>query len=228
MVPTTTVTHFSSDSLILYDTVSVPVSCIVGLAPPPCHIIRLVTSGSGFARMDLEVCKYNNKKYLNVFCNAAFLKETAAYLAPHHLKSKAAGKRVVMVPLILFSDDTSGNRSKKWHKFESWFVSLAGLPRHLNARLENIHFVSCSDSVSPLDLSGPIAQELATLETEGALVFDAYFQEVVLVIAPLIIIVCDNPRASDLVNHLGSKALKYCRICMASYYHCIPLTATIV
>ena len=57
-----------------------------------------------------------------------------------------------MVPCILFSDDMSGNRSKKWHKFESWFLSLAGLPRHLNARLENIHFVSCSDSVSPLDL----------------------------------------------------------------------------
>ena len=134
-----------------------------------------------------------------------------------------------MVPLILFSDVTSGNCtcSKKWHKFESWFLSLAGLPRHLNARLENIHFVSCSDSVSPLDLSGPIAQELATLETEGTLVFDAYFQEVVLVIAPQIVIVCDNSRASDLVNHLGNKALKYCCICMASYYHCIPLTATI-
>ena len=123
-----------------------------------------------------------------------------------------------MVPLILFSDDTSGNRSKKWHKFESWFLSLAGLPRHLNARLKNIHFVSCSGSVSPLDLRGPIAQELATLETEGTLVFNAYFQEVVLVIAPLIVIVCDNPRASDLVNHLGSKALKCCCICMTQMW----------
>ena len=79
----------------------------------------------------------------------------------------------------------------------------------INARLENIDFVSCSDSISPLDLSGPIAQELATLETEGTLVFNAYFQEVVLVIVPLIVIVCDNPRASDLVNHLGSKVLLY-------------------
>ena len=57
MVPTTTITHLSSDSLIMYDTISVPVSSIVGLAPPPCQIIRLVSSGSGFARMDLEVCK---------------------------------------------------------------------------------------------------------------------------------------------------------------------------
>ena len=43
-----------------------------------------------------------------------------------------------MVPLILFSDDTSGNRSKKWHKFESWFLSLAGLPRHLNPRTPDV------------------------------------------------------------------------------------------
>ena len=35
------------------------------------------------------------------------------YLTPHPIKGKAAGRRVVMVPLILFSDDTSGNRSKK-------------------------------------------------------------------------------------------------------------------
>eukprot|EP00731_Ephydatia_muelleri_P004491 Em0002g667a len=34
-------------------------------------------------------------------------------------------------------------------------------------------------------------------------------------IAPLILIICDNPRASELLGHLGSTALKYCRICMA-------------
>eukprot|EP00731_Ephydatia_muelleri_P033322 Em0027g70a len=60
MVPTTTITHLSSDSLIMYDTISVPVSSIVGLAPPPCHIIRLVSSGSGFARMDLETTRSEN------------------------------------------------------------------------------------------------------------------------------------------------------------------------
>ena len=43
----------------------------------------------------------------------------------HPLKARADGKRVVMLPLILFSDDTSGNRSKKWHKFESWYRSTS-------------------------------------------------------------------------------------------------------
>ena len=122
------------------------------------------------------------------------------------------------MPLVLFSDDTSSNRSK-WHKFESWYLQLAGLQRHENARLENIRFVCSSDRVSPLDRSGPIAEELTLLENEGVLVFDKLYQEVVMVIATLMIIVCYNPRASVLLNHLNSSALKYCRICTVSYLH---------
>eukprot|EP00731_Ephydatia_muelleri_P016898 Em0009g1322a len=150
------------------------------------------------------------------------LEETAAYFSQHPLKVKAAGKRILMLPLILLSDDTSGNKSKKWHKFESWYLSLAGLPRSHNTRRDNIHFVCCSDKVSPIDLGGPIAQELTMLETEGTFVFDALYQEMVLVLAPLLCIVCDNPRASELLNHLGSAAIKFCRICMVStVYLCV-------
>ncbi|KAL5460278.1 hypothetical protein EMCRGX_G033719 [Ephydatia muelleri] len=29
-----------------------------------------------------------------------------------------------------------------------------------------------------------------------------------------VLLVCDNPRASELLNHLGSAAIKFCRICM--------------
>ena len=56
MVPDTTVTHMSSDSLISYGKMSVPVSDIVGLATPPIHIVQQVSSGSGFAKMDKQVC----------------------------------------------------------------------------------------------------------------------------------------------------------------------------
>ena len=34
------------------------------------------------------------------------------YLAPHPLREKASGRPVVMVPLILYSNDLSDNRSK--------------------------------------------------------------------------------------------------------------------
>ena len=119
------------------------------------------------------------------------------------------------VPLVFFSDDTSGNKSKKWHKFESWSFMLAGLPRNLNAKHENIHFICCSDQMDALGMSDPIADELTGLEMDGIEVYDAYLNEQVLVIAPLLCIICDNPQASKLVNHLGGSANKYCRFCMA-------------
>eukprot|EP00731_Ephydatia_muelleri_P003051 Em0001g3051a len=190
------------DSAILHEKAVVTLADIICLATPPRQIVRMPSTDSGFVRMDLE--------------------ETAAYFSQHPLKVKAAGKRILMLPLILFSDDTSGNKSKKWHKFESWYLSLAGLPRSHNTRRDNIHFVCCSDKVSPIDLGGPIAQELTMLETEGTFVFDALYQEMVLVLAPLLCIVCDNPRASELLNHLGSAAIKFCRICMVStVYLCV-------
>jgi hypothetical protein len=139
--------------------------------------------------------------------------ETIEYLAPHPLKDKADGKPVVMLPLVLFADDTSGNRSKKWHKFESWYFKLAGLPHGIGTRLENIHFVCSSDRVSALEMAEPIVEELIKLENDGIEVYDAYFNTVVLVIAPVICIVADNPMASVLLNHLHGRANKYCRFC---------------
>ena len=121
-----------------------------------------------------------------------------------------------MLPLILFTDDLSGNKSKKWHKFESWYVMLAGLPRHENAKLENIHFVSCTDLMDVLDMTECVSQQLKQLELDGIEVYDSYYKESVLVIAPLLCIICDNPRASQLLNHLGGSAKKFCRFCMVS------------
>ena len=62
----------------------------------------------------------------------------------------------------------------------------------------------------------PLSTELEKLENEGVQVYDAHQQMNVLVITPVICIVCDNPRASELANHLGATAKKYCRICMVS------------
>ena len=41
----------------------------------------------------------------------------------HSSKDKAEGLPVVLAPLILFSDDTSGNKS---NKFDNWALLLAG------------------------------------------------------------------------------------------------------
>lgn len=142
-------------------------------------------------------------------------KEYLTYLSPHPLKSKAAGRPVIMLPIVLFSDDTSGNISKKWHKFDSWSVILAGLPRHYNSKMANVHFCCCSDSVSALDMAEAIVSDLNLLE-QGIEAYDSLTEEIVLVVAPLLCVIADNPRASELLNHLGGTAKKYCRMCMVS------------
>lgn len=70
------------------------------------------------------------------FILGTYKKDYVAYLDPHPLRDKAAGRPVVMLPLVLFSDDTSGNKSKKWHKFDSWSVMLAGLPHFADALIK--------------------------------------------------------------------------------------------
>ncbi len=142
------------------------------------------------------------------------VQECSAYLAPHRLKEKAAGRPVLMLPLILYSDDTSGNKSKKWHQFDSWSILLAGMPQEANTQLPNIHFLCCSDRVSVLEMAEPIAKKLVHLETEGVEVYDAHLRRTVLVVAPVLCAICDNPRASEIANHLkGASALKFCRMC---------------
>ena len=99
----------------------------------------------------------------------------------------------MMVPLIIYSDDTSGNKSKKWHCFNSWSVILAGLPREMNTQPTNIHFLSCSDKAAVLEMAEPIAEQLLQLEREGMVVYDAHLEREVLLVAPLLCVICDNP-----------------------------------
>ena len=119
---------------------------------------------------------------------------------------------VVMVPIILFSDDVSGNRSKKWNGLDVWAMLLAGLPKQENAKLNNIHFISASNKVSTLELAEPMVKDLIKLE-EGVLMYDAHLKRDVVVVAPVLCIIADNPRSSELLNHGGSAANKFCRLC---------------
>ena len=131
-----------------------------------------------------------------------------------------------MMPVVLFCDDTSGNRSKKWHAFNSWYLIFAGLPHQENAKLPNLVFLCTSDKVSPLDMSAPIVAELEKLENEGIQAYDAHQQTNVLVITPVICIVSDNPRASDwwcLPPMLVPRVLRQAERCNAQRTLVVPL-----
>jgi len=48
------------------------------------------------------------------------------------------------------------------------------------------------------------------LEGSGLEVYDALHNKHVLVIAPILLFIADNPMACLLLNHLGGSAIKYC------------------
>ena len=146
--------------------------------------------------------------------------EYTAFTTPHPLKKRSielGNMPVVMVPLMIYSDDTSGNKSKVWNKFDSWCFLLAGLPKKENAKLENIHFICTSNKVSVLELAVAPVQELKLLE-DGIVAYDAAMQCDVLIVSPVLCFLCDNPRAAQICSHLGSSTRKFCRICNVSIY----------
>ncbi|KAL5494256.1 hypothetical protein EMCRGX_G015550 [Ephydatia muelleri] len=70
-----------------------------------------------------------------ILVNSPYPLEMDTYRSPHHMKAKSAGKPVYALPLVLFSDDTSSNKSKKWHKFISWYLKLAGLSGQTSSKI---------------------------------------------------------------------------------------------
>ena len=130
---------------------------------------------------------------------------------------ESGGIPVVIAPINLYSDDMSGNRSKKWNKFDVWCMTLAGLPRKESVKFQNVHFISCSNRLSALEMTEPLVEDLKMLE-KGIKVFDALTESEIFVVAPVLCVLCDNVRASELLNHLGSKAKKLCRFCMVRVF----------
>ena len=85
----------------------------------------------------------------------------------------------------------------------NWYL-LADLGCHANAKPSNIHFLTTSNKVSLLDQCVPIVEELLLLESEGIDVYYAFSNCQVRVVAPLLYVIYDNPRAKELCNQLAS------------------------
>ena len=116
---------------------------------------------------------------------------------------------VVVAPLLLYSDDLSGNRSKQWNLFDVWCLLMAGLPKQQNHHLRHIHLLCASNTATAVDMMSAVVKELCTLEN-GVEMFDAMLNPNVFVIAPVLAILCDNPRASQILGHMTGGPIMFC------------------
>jgi hypothetical protein len=71
---------------------------------------------------------------------------------PHPLRAGAGERMVYSVPLIVFIDDVSGNRSKQWNKHFSCYMSNGALPRTKLESEFHVRFVATSPHATPLEI----------------------------------------------------------------------------
>ncbi|KAI9104002.1 hypothetical protein DFS34DRAFT_700620 [Phlyctochytrium arcticum] len=140
-------------------------------------------------------------------------RESSLYISPPDLREKTGRRRVIVFPLVLFCDDTSGNRSKRFNPHESWFVQLAGLPFADQRDVYHIHFICTSNEANGIEVADSLVKQIAGPLNEGFVAFDGKAQESVYVVCPLLVVTADNPMHSHLGAHIGTTGNSPCCFC---------------
>ncbi|CEP09901.1 hypothetical protein, partial, partial [Parasitella parasitica] len=118
---------------------------------------------------------------------------------------------VKVVPLNLFTDDMSGNRTKKFNKFDSWSMVPAALPLAQRHQLEYTNFICTDLALSAMQMLPAIVDDLALLEKGVEMLTPE--GEKVLVVAPVQFITADNARHAEIASSRGATSSRPCRKC---------------
>ncbi|KAH9807689.1 hypothetical protein DFH28DRAFT_1202846, partial [Melampsora americana] len=133
---------------------------------------------------------------------------------PNPWRVKANGMLIRSVPLALYSDDTSGNVSKKWNKHMSFYFTLAGLRPKLTNQEYHIHPLCTSNIANALEQGDQIVDELNEAASTGFCAYDCSVQKDVLVIPFILCHMGDSPMHAEISNTTNpSGTLTPCRIC---------------
>ncbi|XP_052080652.1 uncharacterized protein LOC127718641 [Mytilus californianus] len=126
--------------------------------------------------------------------------------------SKQLDMDIYTVPINIFVDDTSGNRSKKWNPLSVWTLQLAGLPTSEKMKKSSHHFIGVT---KPEDGSfvTPVVNDLNDMFYEGKVMYDAAYNKNVIVTSQIAVGLMDNSMASEFCHHMGAAAKENCRFC---------------
>ncbi|KAJ6622345.1 hypothetical protein B0H10DRAFT_2342221 [Mycena sp. CBHHK59/15] len=134
---------------------------------------------------------------------------------PHSLREKAGLRMVYSIPLAVFIDDVSGNKSKQWNKHFSCYMSNGALPR---TKLENefhVRFVTTSPFASPLEIMQGVRASIEETFAEPVVAWDCEAKEEVLLHSYGLLFAGDNPRQVELCSCAGLSSNFFCRTCKA-------------
>ncbi|KAH9810780.1 hypothetical protein DFH28DRAFT_1131520 [Melampsora americana] len=127
---------------------------------------------------------------------------------------KAQGKIVKHIPITLYSDDTSGNVSKKFNKHMSLFFTLSGLPPEILNQEYNIHFLATSNCATALDLLDGAVDQIDQLSTEGFDAFDLSSGQEIMVMVVVLCHLGDSRMHAEICNTTNpANTLAPCRVC---------------
>ncbi|KAI9331518.1 hypothetical protein BD770DRAFT_288943, partial [Pilaira anomala] len=116
------------------------------------------------------------------------------------------------IPYNIFSDDTSGNSTKKWNCYDTWSMNPAAVPLSVANHYLNQLFLCGTNKLTAMEQLPYLVDDLVALEN-GIVLFDALYMEKVFVVAPLLFIKADNPRHADVTCMKASAAAYPCRKC---------------
>ncbi|KAH9809143.1 hypothetical protein DFH28DRAFT_906417, partial [Melampsora americana] len=133
---------------------------------------------------------------------------------PNPWRVLAKGLVIQSVPIALYSDDTSGNVSKKWNKHMSFYFTLAGLRPKLTNQEYHIHPLCTSNVANALEQGDQVVDELNEASSTGFRAYNCGSQQYVLVVPFILCHMGDSPMHSEISNTTNpSGTLSPCRIC---------------
>ncbi|KAF8170969.1 hypothetical protein K438DRAFT_1982253 [Mycena galopus ATCC 62051] len=134
---------------------------------------------------------------------------------PHPLREIASSRMVYSIPIVIFIDDVSGNKSKQWNKHFSCYMSNGALPRN---KLENefhVRFVATSPFASPLEIMQGVRASIEETFSEPVPAWDCEAKEEVLLRSYGLLFAGDNPMQAELCSCAGLNSNYFCRTCNA-------------
>jgi hypothetical protein len=139
-------------------------------------------------------------------------KRQYAWIHPAVKFARESNLDIIMAPISLFSDETSGNVSKQFNKYESCSITFSSMPRETRAKNEHSYIISTSNGLPAMDQLDSIYTDLAKLEN-GIIGIDGMTSKQVIIVSPIAAFLGDNPRQSDVCSHRGMSTHANCRMC---------------